>query len=255
VKPNGQGDVLVHSFAGDDPITCLAYVRRRLGLVIERRQGNRRSSPPSPPKPDHWHILWKEACHPRGTPVEVYLTSRGLPLPAEAAGEALRFHASCPFGPGRRTPAMLALVRDIRSNEAIGVHRTALDLAGRKIEINGNDRMALGKIKDGVVKLTPDEDVAIGLAIGEGIETTLSLKRIRNWGGPIWACLNASNLGAFPVLGGIDALVVAVDNDETGITAAAEVIRRWHEAGRETMTLTPSRLDADLNDIVKPEVH
>ena len=47
---------------------------------------------------------------------------------------------------------MVALVRDIRSNEPVAIHRTALDLEGRKIEVDGKDRMALGPTKGGVCK-------------------------------------------------------------------------------------------------------
>ncbi len=250
VKPNGPDDFLVHSFAGDDPLACLAYVRARLGVARPERE--RRREPKAPPRPpsDAWRAIWRNAHDPRRTLVERYLASRGLPLPDEAVGEALRFHPRCPFGSGCTTPAMVALVRDVRSNEPIGVHRTALDLSGRKIEIAGKDRMALGPIKGGAVKLTPDEEVTTGLAIGEGIETTLSLKLLRDWGEPVWACLNAGNLAAFPVLGGIDALVVAVDHDEAGCRAAYQAIRRWHEAGRTTLALTPRRHGADLNDLV-----
>ena len=206
------------------------------------------------PRSDAWRAIWAEAQDPRRTLVERYLASRSLPLPLEAAGEALRFHPRCPFGPGCTTPAMVALVRDIRSNEPIGIHRTALNSLGHKREIEGKDRMALGQIGGGVVKLTPDEEVTLGLGIGEGIETTLSLKLMPDWvGSPIWACLSAGALAAFPVISGIETLVVAVDHDEPGRNAARQTIARWHEAGRETLALTPKRPGADLNDLVRKE--
>ena len=146
---------------------------------------------------------------------------------------------------------MVALVRDIRSNEPVAIHRTALDLEGRKIEVDGKDRMALGPTKGGVVKLTDDEEVTTALAIGEGIETALSLMVIDDWCGPVWSCLFAANLAEFPVLGGIGSLVVVVDADEAGRRAAAYTVARWHEAGRETLVLEPKRLGRDLNDLVR----
>jgi putative DNA primase/helicase len=251
VKPNGPDDVLVFSFAGDDPLECLAYVRGRLGVAKPERERRSAPKPPSRPPSDAWRAIWDEAHHPRRTLVERYLASRGLPLPDESAGEALRFHPRCPFGPGTTTPAMVALVRDIRSNEPIGVHRTALDALGRKRAIDGKDRMALGAIKGGVVKLTPDEEVTLGLAIGEGVETTLSLTLLPAWGSPVWACLSAGALAAFPVLGGVNSLVVVVDHDDAGCNAARQTILRWHVAGRETRVLLPKRLGADLNDLVR----
>jgi AAA domain/Toprim domain len=232
---------ILHSFAGDDPHVCMDHVRMKLGLPATPNRGS-----------DGWRGLWDEAHHPHRTLVERYLASRRLQLPIEVAGEALRFHPRCPFGPGRMTPTMIALVRDIRSNEPIGIHRTALDSLGRKHEIDGKDRMALGQIKGGVVKLTPDEDVTLGLGIGEGIETTLSLQRAPEWlSSPVWACLSAGTLAAFPVLAGIESLVVAVDHDEAGRNAARQAIARWHEASRETLALTRKRPGADLNDLCK----
>jgi putative DNA primase/helicase len=238
---------IAFSHAGDPWDACRDYVCRRLGVTW---------SPPRTrsPKSNWWRALWDEARNPIDTPVERYLASRGLPLPAEAAGEALRFHPRCPFGPEYTTPAMVALVRDIRSNAPLGVHRTALDSLGHKREINGKDRMALGAIKGGVVKISPDEDVTLAVGIAEGIETTLSLRLLPDWGfSPIWACLSAGTLAAFPVLSGVESLIVGVDHDEAGRNAARQAITRWHEAGRETLALIPKRPGADLNDLVRRE--
>jgi hypothetical protein len=66
------------------------------------------TSRPPPPRPDNRAFamgLWHAATNPRGTLVEQYLKSRRLDLPDEAAGEAIRFHASCSFG----FPAMVCL--------------------------------------------------------------------------------------------------------------------------------------------------
>jgi putative DNA primase/helicase len=259
VRPNGPDNFLVHSFAGDDALVCLHYVREKLGLNVGRPQSYRPSERPArtAPKPSNplwWRAIWREASDPRGTLVEKYLASRGLPLPEEAASEAIRFHPVCPFGPKTTTPAMVALVRDIRSNEPGAIHRTALDSLGRKREIDGKDRMAVGPTKNGVVKLSPDEEVTYGLAIAEGIETTLSLRLMPDWSAsPVWACLFAGNLADFPLLSGIETLVVGVDHDEAGRKAAAQAIMRWHDAGRETFILKAKRRGDDLNDLVRPE--
>jgi hypothetical protein len=82
----------------------------------------------------------------RGTtamsPVDSYLRSRGLTLPPEAIGEAVRYDPDCPFA-GTRTPAMVCLVRNIITNEPRAIHRTALTLDGRKVKVNGHDRLSL----------------------------------------------------------------------------------------------------------------
>lgn len=201
---------------------------------------------PSAPLPSLWPAIWRESRDPL-TPVERYLGSRGLELPALAASESLRFHRDCPFGHAR-TPAMVALVRDIRSNEPIGIHRTALTPDGRKAVIGGKARMALGTITGGVVKLDPDEEVELGLGIAEGLETTLALRQ--RWGAPVWACLWDGGVAAFPVLAGIEALTIACDHDQNqaGQRAAAEVGQRWREAGREVAVFFPNQPGDDLND-------
>jgi putative DNA primase/helicase len=141
VTLNKQGDdIVVHSFGGDNWLDCLKYVRDRLGIQPLRKAS--------------WQEIWSDARHPRATLVERYLISRKLVLLPEAAGAAVRFHEACPFGLAT-TPAMVCLVRDVRSDEPIGVHRTALDALGRKREIDGKSRMALGKIAGGAIKLTP----------------------------------------------------------------------------------------------------
>jgi hypothetical protein len=69
---------------------------------------------------------------------------------------------------------------------------------------------------------------------------------------PAWALLDRGNLGNFPVLAGIEALTILVDNDETGDGQAdAETCaHRWRDAGREVVRLTPKTPGSDFNDIV-----
>ena len=64
---------------------------------------------------------------------------------------------------------MVALVRDIITNEPSAIHRTALTIDGRKL-----DRpKLLGPSAGGAIKLSSDY-VTNELTIAEGIETTLS---------------------------------------------------------------------------------
>jgi len=193
--------------------------------------------------------LWQTARHPRGSPVETYLARRGLILPDDAAGEAIRYHSACPFA-GKRVPTMLALVRDVMTDAPKAIHRTVLSLDGRKVEIDGKNRLALGPIAGGAVKLTPDADVTMAVGIGEGIETTLSLRLAPEFGpSPVWALLSAGGIEGFLVLAGIESLWIAVDHDPAGIRAARTCAGRWQAAGREVFLITPSAPDADLNDI------
>ena len=232
---DGERGLVVHCFAGCDSRDVLAVLRRR-GLL-------------PPELPSSWKApleIWREAIVAHGTPVERYLARRGLALPPGA--EALRFHPACPFA-GSKTPAMIALVRGVESNVPQAIHRTALDLGGNKITIDGKDRMALGPIAGGAIKLTPDEHVTIALGIGEGIETALSLQRLPEWtGSPVWSLISASGIGKFPLLDHIETLAVAVDHDEAGERATIEVAERWAE--REVLIFEACSDGADLNDIV-----
>jgi hypothetical protein len=69
--------------------------------------------------------IWRESINPRGTLVEQYLRSLSLDLPSEVANEVIRFHPYCLFG-SERFPAMVCLVRHIRTDEPQGIQRTAL---------------------------------------------------------------------------------------------------------------------------------
>ena len=92
------------------------------------------------------------------------------------------------------------------------------------------------------------------LVIGEGLETTLSAAaRVEHRGTllqPAWAAVDAGNLAKFPVLAGVEALTILVDNDKSGRgqEAAQECARRWVRAGREATLLTPHDPGTDFND-------
>jgi putative DNA primase/helicase len=259
---------VVHSFANDDPLACKDYVRRRLGLP-EFRQG-RPQKPPlggqgksvgymscAEPKKAASAIpsdetkrkramdIWAEAQGPHRTLVDVYLRSRCLELPDEAANEAIRFHPACLFG-SERFPAMVCLVRNIITNEPQGIHRTALAANGTAIKRGDKTfRMTLGPIAGGAIKLDPDEDVIQYLCIGEGAETCLSGRQMKLR--PVWSAVNASGIASFPILPGIDGLAIIRENDATSAKAVEACARRWFEAGRYVVIVT-SELGSDLND-------
>jgi hypothetical protein len=196
--------------------------------------------------------LFGEAVPPAETPVERYLKKRGLTLPPEAAGEAIRWHPACPFGMGIITGCMVALVCDISTDAPLAIHRTALTRDGRKAEHHAKSRMILGPAGHGAVKLIPDAGVETVLGIGEGIESTLSLRQVTGCGAlPVWALWSASQLAQFPVLAGVESLWVAVDHDAVGIAAAEKVRARWNAAGRQVVTARARTASKDLNDIIR----
>jgi putative DNA primase/helicase len=87
--------------------------------------------------------------------------------------------------------------------------------------------------------------VALGLAVGEGLETALSF--VRGFGSA-WACLDAGNLAAFPVLPGIDGLTVVAEHDEAAMKAADACAARWHETWAEVRLWRARAPNADCND-------
>ena len=176
---------------------------------------------------------WNGAINPRGTIVETYLASRGLHLADDIAGEVLRWH----LGIG----AMLALFRDVHTDELRAVSRTFLDREGRKIE-----RKFLGPVGGTAVKLDPDENVLGGLHIGEGVETCMAARQLGLR--PCWALGSKGAIASFPVLGGVDCLTILAEPDaEREVEACA---RRWYEAGREVL-ITRTVGGKDANDVVK----
>jgi putative DNA primase/helicase len=207
--------------------------------------GARRRSRQPPQLRFRFADLGPEAIGPRGTLAQTYLRSRALELPDEAANAAIRFHPACRFG-NERMPAMVCLVRNIRTDEPQAIHRTALSPDGTAVKRNSKTfRMTLDPIADGAVKLDLDEDVTQGVCIAEGVETALASRQMGLR--PVWALLGESGLASFPVLPGVDGLHIFREHDATNKRAAMACAGRWHEAGRDVFHVYPE-IGSDLND-------
>lgn len=189
--------------------------------------------------------IWSEAKPIGSTPAEIYLRARGITCDLP---DALRFHPSCANSEAKRPmPAMIALMRDIATNEACGIHRTYLAPDGSsKANLNTAKKM-LGRAKSAAIKLCPDAEVTHGLGLAEGIETGLSLVSI-GWRA-MWATLSAGQMAAFPVLAGIHCLTIFVDRDAAGEIAARKCCDRWLDARREVIIRRPrGATGVDWND-------
>jgi hypothetical protein len=79
----------------------------------------------------------------------------------------------------------------------------------------------------GIVRLSADEDVLLGLHLAEGMETALAALAMGFR--PIWSTGSASLMADFPVLAGVEALSLFADNDASraGLLAANNVAARW----------------------------
>ncbi len=196
--------------------------------------------------------IWNGAVPIRGTLAEQYLHGRGLhDLPGD---DVLRFHAACHFGKNR-TACLLALYRDIATNEPKAIARTAISATGTKI-----GRMTLGPVIGAAVKVDDNVDVEQGLVVGEGLETVLAGRQLGFR--PAWALGSAGAIRTFPVLAGIEALTVLVDNDpadqrgrRAGDEAATECWRRWSGAGREVRAFTTDKMGTDIANVIEGASH
>jgi hypothetical protein len=163
------------------------------------------------------------------------LTARGCAIPPTDGD--LRYAENLRHPSGYTGPALVALVTDAITGEAMTLHRTWIKANGDKADVDP-PRLLLGKHRKagGVIRLWPDDTVTNGLAIAEGLETALAVATVHR---PVWSLIDAGNLAAFHVLAGIESLLIVADNDPAGIRAADQCARRWHDAGREVRIAIP----------------
>ena len=237
---------------------ALAWARDFLGEALPGRDAHKPPPPPPPAARDDAERepsatlelarrLRREAVPAAETLVETYFAHRGLRL---EPGMPLRFHprawrnrANGPPG-----PAMVALMTCPERNEPVGVHLTYLRHDGRGKADGPSLKVMLGR--RGVVRLTPDEEVTLGIGIAEGIETSIAVMQRLDWR-PVWAATCAGAVASFPVLPGLDEITIFADSDPAGMRAAETCARRWVEAEREATIWTPER--GDWRDAACPE--
>ena len=191
--------------------------------------------------------LWHESEPAGGTVVEKYLASRGLtgPIPA-----TLRFLPRCLHKPsGIHHPAMIAAVTCWPSRKIVAVHRTFLHPEGEGKATVKPPRMALGSITGAAIRLARAGE---HLAVAEGIETALTVQQeIRT---STWAALSAGGIRSLilPELPLANHVVIAVDPDSTGLSAAYTAAERWSSEGRRVSIAKPPA-GLDFNDLLKSE--
>jgi hypothetical protein len=184
--------------------------------------------------------IWSSAVPITGTLVEVYLQNRGCWVGDVAALRFLRDWCGW--------PSMAAIVTDAVTNIPLTLHFTLLRRDGSgKAPVERPKLLLAGHRKSGgVIRLSPDDEVIMGLGLAEGIETSLSIMA-SGWR-PVWATVDAGNLRNFPVLGGIQALTVFADHDDAGLAAAQVCAARWRQAGHKAEVVAPNASGADYND-------
>jgi Toprim domain len=260
-KEQGAGDVIaaamfVHGFdnvAAAEWLTGNVNVTRLPPIKVREFV-----PPPSPPPAGStaWKELWEGARALYGSIGLAYLTrpkaegGRALVLPEGFDDKSvLRFHPHCPTpksgkAGGRFVPAVLALYRDVLSDEPKAIMRIGLTKDGHKIE-----RWDLGGKLGAAIKLMP---VTKGkLCIAEGVETALAARMLGHT--PVWATGGRAGMAQFPLIDGVNELGLLVDHDVDGASQvdAVKAFEVWTAAGRDAWFDMPPEPGTDFNDMIE----
>lgn len=189
--------------------------------------------------------IWREAMPAAGTIAETYLRSRGIVV---RPPPSLRFHPRCPHPSGVMFPALVALVQHVEHGP-VAIHRTFLKPDGSGKVDTTPDKASLGPVSGGAIRLGILR-AGQWLAIGEGIETTLSV--MQAGGLPGWAALSAGGIRSLVLPPEARMVVICADNDLNGVgqRAAHDAAERWLAEGRRVRIAVPSQ-PGDFNDLIR----
>lgn len=182
-----------------------------------------------------------------------YLSNRGvLDVLINRGGSSTRFNPNTHYKDfPRGTPCLISLIQDYRDGSPIGIQRTPINQQGEKTNI----RLNQGSTKDGAIFINSYDEVMSSeiLGVGEGVESTLSIAKIKGFEDvPLLSLINSGNLGNFKIPPHIKKLIVAVDNDES--KAGEKALAKLADHARKDLdiiALKPLQVKEDLNDIVK----
>lgn len=190
--------------------------------------------------------LWEASQPVQGSPVERYLSVRGL------HGELPAIIRYLPGGKHKNTnayyPVMLCGISRWPSPAIVAVHRTFLSVdGGTKANIQP-DKMSLGPIGGASVQLAPPGAV---LAVAEGIETALSIQQAT--GIPTWAALSTGGIKGLllPDLPLAREIIIGVDHDTPGFRAVYAVADHWSQQGRIVRIAYTPDPGSDFNDLLQ----
>jgi Toprim domain len=238
---------ILHSFAGDDPIVCRDYVRRKLGWrSCEPADALRRYQ--RPPQRDYglkdherrqhekaaW--LWSHRRAITGTPAELYLRAA-----RRYSGPIPRTLAFLPPAKPEHHPAMIAAfgVCDEPEPGVIGeplnvnsVHLTLLKPDGSGKANSDPNKLIVGRPLARPIAVAPPNDL-LGLAITEGIEDALTAHEATGLGA--WA---AGAAGFMPPLASslpnwIEAAIIYAHADKAGQGGARKLAAALARRGIE----------------------
>jgi putative DNA primase/helicase len=268
---DGQhGRLLLKCWSGCETSDVLRELRR-LGLLsgerpaplsaeeIERRKDQDRRARQR--KIARGFDFWEESRDIRDTLTDKYLRLRGLdifsPYLRGEPARVLRFHPSAYYAAGIRRPALVAKIEH-EQHGFVGVSVTYLALDGSFKSTLDPARKFWGAPAGGAVRLgTPR--AGCWLAIGEGIESTLSVAQSCEV--PGWAALSAYFMPKLALPAAVDMVAICADNDErgTGERLARQAANNFFAEGRRVRIAVPPRPDGmrkvDYNDLLTGAAH
>lgn len=186
--------------------------------------------------------IWRAAEPAAGTLVETYLHARGITIPVPPS---IRFAPHLKYTPsGVLLPAMVAAVQG-PDRKVTGVHRTYLDpRGGRKAAVSTN-KMALGPLGSGAVRLAAAGET---LGLAEGIETGLSAMQLFDV--PVW-CALGSRLHQVAISPAAKTIILFADNGSAGHEAAEKASDVFTAQGRTVTLRYPPDGCGDWNDYLQ----
>ncbi|MDA0781242.1 MAG: toprim domain-containing protein [Rickettsiales bacterium] len=243
--------------AGGDLVSLYAYLKGISQYQAARELlGNAKNIIPFAPKvpkapkvnenslSDYVGKIWR-GCGGDNSIVAAYLKSRGI---TGAIPPTIKEHSSLYHKPSNsKHPAMVAAVTIWPNKTILGLHRTYIKPDGSgKANIEPN-KMMLGSVKGGAVRLSKPSSKLI---LAEGIETALSVAM--STGLSTWATLSTSGMlnVEVPPLEITQKIIIAADNDKAGIGAANKLADRLLSAGYRVQIAMPPE-GMDFNDLLQ----
>ena len=260
LRDGDAGRVLVTCWTGCDRLDVLAELRRR-GLLDGRASYAPRIGAEPRRNDDALRIawalkIWGEARDGADCIARRYLASRSIVLDRWPA--SLRFHARCPR-PRDDTgnllpplPAMVAFVEHVQRG-SVAVHCTYLRPDGSSKADIERPKAIFGRVGGGAVRFGKPR-TGLWLAVGEGIETTLSVAVACSI--PAWAALSAGGIRSLVLPPEATHVTICADYDAsgTGQRAARDAAARWLAEGRRVRVAIPPRPNSDFNDVLTGRV-
>ena len=245
ISYSSSGKILFHCFVCDQE-SVLQALRARGLWDGEAGPAKKYIAPPlGVAKYEYAQKLWYEISETApGTLAETYLRGRGYhgEIP-----EMIRFLPNAKHTPsGKKRPCVLAAVQRWPSSEIVGVHRIYLRYDGKKKAKVEPNKMSLGNMRGGAVRLFHHTDQ---LVLTEGIETGLAVHMIS--GLPVWAALSTGNFHRVVIPEVVEDIVIAADHDDPGLKAANQLCRRMRALGKHASIVPPPQHGQDWADIIK----